>query len=149
VPQPESSPATTANSRAPASSIGTALLILLALLIAPALALWRLAPPRLLPWIAGWLSLASLVAFTFYAWDKRRAVRGEWRTPEKILHLCALLGGWPGAFLAQRLLRHKNAKVPFQIVFWLIVVIFQYIAVDALLDWRLTRGIATAFGNAA
>lgn len=128
---------------------GTTLLALLLLLAAPALALWRLAPPRLLPWIAGWLALASLVTFVFYAWDKRRAVRGEWRTPEKILHLCALLGGWPGAFLAQRLLRHKNAKVSFQIVFWLVVVVFQYIAIDALLDWRLSRGIAAAFGIAA
>ncbi len=128
---------------------GTTLLALLLLIIAPALALWRSTPPRLLPWIAGWLALASLVTFAFYAWDKRRAVRNEWRTPEKILHLCALLGGWPGAFLAQRLLRHKNAKASFQIVFWLVVVIFQYTAIDALLDWRLARGIASAFGIAA
>ncbi len=99
--------------------------------------------------MAGWATLASLVTFAFYAWDKRRATRNEWRTPEKILHLCALLGGWPGAFLAQRLLRHKNAKIPFQIVFWLIVLIFQYAAIDALLDWRLTRGITNAFGASA
>ncbi len=146
MPPPEPRPAAVAR---PARFGGTIFLTLLLLLAAPALAIWRIAPPHLLPWIAGWLALASVVTFAFYAWDKRRAVRKEWRTPEKILHLCALLGGWPGAFLAQRLLRHKNAKVPFQIVFWLIVVVFQYIAIDALLGWRLSRGIATAFGFAA
>ncbi len=142
-------PQTEFRSAAPARSLGPTLLALLVLLAAPALAIWRLAPPRLLPWIAGWLALASLVTFALYAWDKRRATRGEWRTPEKILHLCALLGGWPGAFFAQRFLRHKNAKTSFQIVFRLIVVIFQYTAIDALLDWRLSCGIATAFGIAA
>lgn len=119
-----------------------AFLVLVLLLLAPTLALVRLVPANLLPWTGGWLALVSIAAFAFYAWDKRRARRGEWRTPEKILHLLALLGGWPGAFLAQRLLRHKNAKVSFQIVFWLIVSAFQYIAIDALLDWRLSRAVA-------
>ena len=35
--------------------------------------------------------------------------------------MLALLGGWPGAFLAQRYFRHKTQKVSFQIVSWLIV----------------------------
>ena len=55
----------------------------------------------LYPWIAvayGSLSLSSIGA---YAWDKRGATRGEWRTTEDSLHLLAVLGGWPGALLAQ------------------------------------------------
>lgn len=145
MPQPDPRPAAAIS---PARPAGTTFLVLFTLLLSPALALWRFAPPRLLPWFAGWFALASLVAFALYAWDKRRAVRGEWRTPEKVLHLCAILGGWPGAFLAQRLLRHKNAKVSFQIVFWLVVVIFQYAAIDSLLDWRLARGVASALAPA-
>ena len=38
-------------------------------------------------------------------------------TPERTLHLLALLGGWPGAILARRRFRHKTMKVPFLIAF--------------------------------
>ena len=63
----------------------------------------------------------SCTAFVAYAVDKRAAVGRRRRTPEVVLHALEFAGGWPGAWLAQRTLRHKNAKVPYQIVFWLIV----------------------------
>lgn len=66
---------------------------------------------------------ASVVAFAAYACDKSAARKKHWRTQESTLHLFALLGGWPGALTAQRLLRHKSAKVSFQIVFWVTVVL--------------------------
>uniref|UniRef100_UPI003F4933F8 DUF1294 domain-containing protein n=1 Tax=Cupriavidus yeoncheonensis TaxID=1462994 RepID=UPI003F4933F8 len=62
--------------------------------------------------------LASVVAFLAYYEDKARASRKAWRIPEANLHLIALCGGWPGALAAQHLLRHKNRKQAFQIVFW-------------------------------
>ena len=62
----------------------------------------------------------SVVTFFMYGWDKRQAKLDRWRTPEKSLHMLALLGGWPGAILAQRWFRHKTQKVSFQIVSWLI-----------------------------
>lgn len=66
--------------------------------------------------------LALSVATTLtYWWDKRRAERGGRRVPELTLHLLAFLGGWPGAWWAQRRLRHKTRKVPFQVAFWLLV----------------------------
>jgi uncharacterized membrane protein YsdA (DUF1294 family) len=62
----------------------------------------------------GGLALLYLVAsaFTFvvYARDKRAAVQGAHRVSERTLHWLALVGGWPGALLAQRLLRHKTRK---------------------------------------
>lgn len=66
---------------------------------------------------------ASLVAFFAYAFDKSAAQRNQWRTQESTLHLFALLGGWPGALAAQRLLRHKSAKASFQATFWVTVVL--------------------------
>ena len=75
----------------------------------------------LLPWILLYYGVVSLIAFGFYAYDKRQARRGGWRVSEAMLHLLSLLGGWPGAFAAQRILRHKWRKASFMIVFWLIV----------------------------
>ena len=64
--------------------------------------------------------LMSVVAFALYLIDKRRAVRGEWRISEGTLHAVELLGGWPGAWLAQRVFRHKNRKASYLGVFWAI-----------------------------
>jgi uncharacterized membrane protein YsdA (DUF1294 family) len=63
----------------------------------------------------------SVAAFAAYAWDKSAAQRGGWRLSERTLHFLALIGGWPGALLAQQVLRHKSRKQPFRIVFWFTV----------------------------
>jgi uncharacterized membrane protein YsdA (DUF1294 family) len=65
----------------------------------------------------------SLLCFTVYAWDKSAARSGGWRTKESTLLILGLLCGWPGAVLAQQLLRHKSAKASFQIAFWATVVL--------------------------
>lgn len=61
----------------------------------------------------------SVASYVLYAIDKRAARRSGQRVPERTLHLLALLGGWPGALLAQRVLRHKTAKPAFLVLFWL------------------------------
>ena len=77
-----------------------------------------------LPFAVLWLYLAaSVVTFITYALDKSAARNDRWRTSENTLHLFALVGGWPGALAAQRLLRHKSKKQSFQIVFWATVVL--------------------------
>lgn len=73
------------------------------------------------PWIGWGYGVASLVTLGVYRWDKYRAQKAQWRIAEATLHLLELGGGWPGALIAQRLFRHKNRKVSFQVVFWLIV----------------------------
>ena len=65
----------------------------------------------------------SLLAFVSYYLDKSAARTGRWRTPEARLHLLALIGGWPGALLAQHHLRHKSAKTSFLFVFWATVLL--------------------------
>lgn len=64
----------------------------------------------------------SAATFGAYALDKSAAKRGAWRTSESTLHLLALVGGWPGALIAQSRLRHKSRKQPFRAVFWTTVV---------------------------
>ena len=72
-------------------------------------------------WVLAAYVLMSVVALGVYWIDKRRATRGNWRIPEATLHGIELLGGWPGAWIAQRVFRHKRRKTPYLIVFWAIV----------------------------
>jgi uncharacterized membrane protein YsdA (DUF1294 family) len=67
--------------------------------------------------------LLSALTFFLYWRDKLAAQRGAWRTPEDLLHLFSLVGGWPGAWLAQRLLRHKSSKSSFRLMYWASVVL--------------------------
>jgi uncharacterized membrane protein YsdA (DUF1294 family) len=71
-----------------------------------------------------WIYLvASLVTFAVYAIDKHRAATRGWRVPEVHLHLLALVGGWPGALAAMKLIRHKNRKGRFLLVTGVIVIL--------------------------
>ena len=84
--------------------------------------------------------LAGISAVTVYAYwsDKKKAETASWRTPEKTLHLLELLGGWTAAFLSQRLFRHKITKGKYQLTFWLIGALHQYLSLDYLHKWRYT-----------
>jgi uncharacterized membrane protein YsdA (DUF1294 family)/cold shock CspA family protein len=63
----------------------------------------------------------SIITFLAYAFDKSKARRGAWRVKESRLHFFAIIGGWPGAAIAQQLLRHKSYKREFRMVFWFTV----------------------------
>ena len=71
--------------------------------------------------LAVWLVCVSLVTFLYYGYDKFRATHAGRRVPENALHLLALVGGSPGAYLAMWTFRHKTSKGSFRIIFWLIV----------------------------
>ncbi|HSP59327.1 MAG TPA: DUF1294 domain-containing protein [Halomonas sp.] len=72
--------------------------------------------------LAGYTAV-SLVAVAMYAIDKA-AARGERRRiAESTLHLLALLGGWPGALVAQQWFRHKTRKQPFRFIFWCVAAV--------------------------
>ena len=88
------------------------------LLVAASAAVGRLPPEILLLYMG-----ASLVTYFMYFWDKSAARTDAWRTQEITLHLLSLLGGWPGALIAQQTLRHKSRKASFRAVFWLTVLV--------------------------
>ena len=69
-------------------------------------------------WVAGVYIGASVVAFFIYAADKSAAVADAWRVSESTLLAVGFLGGWPGAIVAQQVLRHKSSKASFRSAFW-------------------------------
>ncbi|WP_182870770.1 DUF1294 domain-containing protein [Rhodopirellula sp. JC639] len=79
--------------------------------------------------------LASLATFVTYAFDKSAAQRGKWRTQESTLHLLSMIGGWPGAVIAQEKLRHKTRKQSFRIVFGLTVLLNGALLIGAITVW--------------
>ena len=61
----------------------------------------------------------SAVSYIAYVLDKDAAgKRRRQRTSEAALHLLDVLGGWPGALIAQQQIRHKTVKASFQAGFW-------------------------------
>lgn len=117
----------------------------LTLLVLPGLAVGRLSLRHDVGWMLVGAVAVSGVVFLLYALDKRRAQsKGAGRLPEAGLHALELLGGWPGAFAAQRLLRHKAVKIAYQVRFWVIVALWQGVSLDYLLGWRLLRAVVAA-----
>lgn len=102
----------------PAAGPGALLILAYAALLAWAVINGRL--PLAVPAVVGAL---SVLTFFVYGADKQAAQTNRWRTAEDTLHLLALAGGWPGAWCAQRLLRHKSRKASFiaayQVTVWL------------------------------
>jgi len=73
--------------------------------------------------ILGVYLFISTVTFLAYAIDKSAAQAGHWRIGENTLQLLALVGGWPGALLAQQILSHKSRKGSFRVVLWIAVLL--------------------------
>lgn len=103
-----------ATSRQPDGPTASLALFWLALALEAALLGWCIAHGRL-PLVALLVGLLlNLVTFWLYWHDKNAAQRQTWRVREDILHLAALAGGWPAAWWAQQLLRHKSRKPSFR-----------------------------------
>ena len=93
--------------------------------------------------MGAYLLVVSCGTYIFYKHDKRSAQTGEWRTPESVLHAAEFAGGWPAAFIAQQLFRHKCSKVTYQVSFWMIVLFHQFLAAEYLSGWKTSRRVWT------
>ncbi len=73
--------------------------------------------------LCGYLSVINVVLFTMMGIDKRKAVKGKWRIPEKTLFLLAVMGGSVGGILGMYVFRHKTKHWSFKLGFPAILVL--------------------------
>lgn len=87
-----------------------------------ALALFTLSGrlPFIVPIVYGAVSLLTIL---FYGIDKSAAKKEKRRVSEAKLHILSLLGGWPGALLAQQMFKHKRSKSAFMRIYWVTVLV--------------------------
>lgn len=81
-----------------------------------------------------YLAIINVVAFAAYGWDKWKAKKSKWRTPELTLILFAAIGGALGAYAGMKCFRHKTQHKKFTILVPLFL-----IAWIAGLGWGMTR----------
>lgn len=91
--------------------------------------------PAMPLFVLGYVTLASVIAFGVFWWDKRQAGRGGWRVSERTLLLLAAAGGLPGAVIAMGRLRHKTRKMAFKLAMAGIAVLWTALGVSYLY-WR-------------
>ena len=72
--------------------------------------------------IVGVLVITNLISFLLMGYDKKCAIRGKRRVPEKVLFLAAGCFGALGGFLGMRVFRHKTKHWTFQLFFPLMLV---------------------------
>ena len=81
-----------------------------------------------------YLLTVNAAAFLMMLLDKRFAVHGQWRIPEKTLFLLAVLGGSLEGCLAMRLFHHKTRHRSFAVGFPLLLVV-QAVALILLIHF--------------
>lgn len=60
-----------------------------------------------------YLVIINATSFLLMLVDKKKAIRGKWRIPERVLLWTAFLGGSYGGFLSMHLFRHKTRHPKF------------------------------------
>lgn len=61
-----------------------------------------------------YLLAINLLAFIAFGLDKRKARKGQWRTPESTLLTLAIVGGSVGAWAGMKVWRHKTLHPKFK-----------------------------------
>ena len=77
-------------------------------------------------------AVLNLISAVMFARDKKKAIKGEWRTTEKALLISALFGPF-GAVISMHLAHHKTNKTKFKLVYLFLIL---HIAVIAILIIR-------------
>lgn len=98
---------------------------------------WLVAPGTTGAFYLFLLLVMSPISFVLYGVDKRRAARQRQRVSEGTLQLMAFAGGWPGAWLGQRVFHHKTEQFTFRMIFRLIVLLHLAFLVLVIVGWIL------------
>jgi len=69
-----------------------------------------------------YLLAINLIGLLIMYIDKRKAIKGSWRIPEKSLMIIALLGGSIGTMVGMYWFRHKTKKLKFILGFPIILI---------------------------
>ena len=83
-----------------------------------------------------YIAIMSLTGFLSMFIDKRKAIKGKWRIPEKTLFLISILGGSIGSLIGMKLFRHKTKHwyfvvfMPAILILHIALVIFLQIEFD-------------------
>ncbi len=81
----------------------------------------------------------NIAAFAAYGIDKQKAKRNNWRTPERVLIMLAVIGGSIGSLAGMIVFRHKTKKpkfyvgIPVILLIQIILIILLYIITPSLL----------------
>lgn len=65
----------------------------------------------------------NIIGFFIMWLDKRKAIKGSWRIPEKTLFIITALGGGIGTTIGMYAFRHKTQKIQFVIGFPFITIL--------------------------
>ena len=80
-----------------------------------------------------YLLLVNLIAFALYGIDKRRAIKHQFRIPEKTLLWMSRIGGGVGSWLGIKVFRHKTKHARFRIavplwtIIWIVALILAFV----------------------
>ena len=65
--------------------------------------------------IVRYLIVINMLTFCVYGIDKRKAIRKQWRVPERTLLFLAVIGGSIGALAGMQVFRHKTRHLKFKL----------------------------------
>ena len=81
-----------------------------------------------------YLMIVNIGAFSLMGIDKKKAIKKEYRIPEKTLFAWAIAGGSVGSIVGMQLFRHKTRHASFKIGMPLIFVVQAYLLGDYVIS---------------
>ena len=82
-----------------------------------------------------YLLVINIFAGILFCADKRRAQNGKRRIPESILHLFELVGGIFTVIFLMFIIRHKNQKMSYKLVSFVILALWIFFSAVAVYNY--------------